>query len=292
MRPPGRTGTVGKEVNGMEAANRQPRQVYITVLTNDRYIPGVRALRRSLRAVKSAHDLVILVPESRAEELRGALERNAVLDGNCTLCVKPNVPAVCPEGVDLGGHYWANTFFKLSAARCTEFAKVILLDSDMLITRNLDHLFDAPSYSAVAAGHCARPEWVKLNSGLMVLEPDEALYARLLESIRPAILRRSREGNHTGDQDVFQEAFPDWEEHEELHLPEIYNCFFKNVRALAEKEAIRPEEIAVLHFIGEEKPWSRGCFTGENVRQCLSLLRHGKSYESRMLARYLRFAAR
>ena len=45
-------------------------EVYITVLTNANYIRGVKALKRSLRNVKSKHDLVILVPKSKEKELR------------------------------------------------------------------------------------------------------------------------------------------------------------------------------------------------------------------------------
>ena len=48
-------------------------EVYITVLTNANYIRGVKALKQSLRNVKSKHDLVILVPKSKEKELRSIL---------------------------------------------------------------------------------------------------------------------------------------------------------------------------------------------------------------------------
>ncbi len=263
----------------------------MTVLTNSKYIRGVKALKRSLRCVKSKHDLVILVPQSQAKSLRQILEINRVLDKHCVLCVKEDIKVEYPEELTFKEHYWSNTFFKLCVANCTEFEKIILLDSDMLITHNIDHLFDKPHYSAAVAGRCAVPEWAKLNSGLMIIKPSKELFNKLLDSIRPAMYRRFNEGYNIGDQDVFQEAYKDWEEHKELLLPEIYNCFFNNVRVLANVEKIKLNSIAVIHFIGSNKPWSNGCFTKHNIRQFLSLLKHRKFYECKIYFEYLLFAA-
>lgn len=103
--------------------------------------------------------------------------------------------------------------------------------------------------------------------------------------------RRFQEGNNIGDQDVFQQAFMDWEEHTELLLPEIYNCFFNNVRDLVRAEQIQINDIAVVHFIGKEKPWSHGCFTKQNIRKCLSYVKHRQFYELKVFSEYLLFAA-
>ena len=265
-------------------------EVYITVLTNDNYIRGVKALKKSLRNVKSRHDLIILVPKSKEKELRSILEKNRIPDKHCTVCVKEDIEVEYPEDLHFEEHYWANTFFKLSVAKCTEFKKVILLDSDMLITNNIDHLFAKPHYSAVIAGHCGAPEYTKLNSGLMVLEPGKAFYDQLSDSIKPAMYRRYQEGNNIGDQDVFIEAFKGWEDHPELILPEIYNCFFRFVRVLAREEKIKLREISVVHFVGKEKPWSNGCFTWNNIRRCLSFIRHRQFYELRIYVKYLLYA--
>ena len=265
-------------------------EVYITVLTNANYIRGVKALKQSLRNVKSKHDLVILVPKSKEKELRSILEKNRIPDKHCTVCAKEDIEVEYPEDLHFDKHYWANTFFKLCVAKCTEFKKVILLDSDMLITNNIDHLFARPHYSAVIGGHCATPEYTKLNSGLMVLEPSQAFYNQLLDSIKPAMYRRYQEGSNIGDQDVFIEAFKGWEDHPELILPEIYNCFFRCVRVLARKEKIKLREISVIHFVGAEKPWSNGCFTWKNIRRCVYYIRHRQFYELRIYVKYLLYA--
>ena len=266
-------------------------EVYITVLTSENYIRGVKALKQSLRHVKSRHDLVILIPKSREKQLLGILEKNRILDKHCTVCVKEDIKVEYPEDLHFKEHYWSNTFFKLRAADCTEYKKIILLDSDMLIRHNIDHLFKKPHYSAVIAGHCATPEYVELNSGLMVIEPGKEFYNGLFECIRPAMYRRFKEGYNIGDQDVFQEAFKDWKEHPELILPETYNCLFRCVRTLARQEHIKMRDISVVHFVGKEKPWSNGCFTKRNLRRCLSFIIHRQFYELKIYMEYLWYAA-
>lgn len=275
------------EINSKTAKDKE---VYLTVLTNEDYLRGVKALKRSLEHVKSKHDLVVLVPESKEKQLTDKLKKAGIPDKHCKVSVKEDIKVEYPEELHFEQHYWSNTFFKLRAADCTEYKKVILLDSDMLIQHNIDHLFDKPNYSAVIAGHCGTPEYLKLNSGLMVLEPDKTLYDRLLECIRPAMYRRFNAGYNIGDQDVFQEAFKDWEEHPELILPETYNCFFRHIRVLAEQEHITPADISVIHFVGKEKPWSSGCFTKKNIRRCLSYIKHRQFYELKIYAGYLFYA--
>lgn len=266
-------------------------EVYLTVLTNEKYICGVKALKRSLRSVKSKHDLVILVPQSKEEILRLSLEKSRILDKNCKVCVKADVDVEYSEDMKFKEHYWSNTFFKLSAAICLEYKKVILLDSDMIILHNIDHLFHKPHYSATIAGQCANPQWDTLNSGLMVIEPSIELYCRLMDNIKPAMYRCFHKGYNFGDQDVFVEAFKDWGKHTELKLSEIYNCFFEYVRILANKEQIRLRDISVVHFIGRIKPWSNGCFTKSNIRMCLSLVKERKFYELNIYIKYLWFAS-
>ena len=76
------------------------------------------------------------------------------------------------------------TFNKFSALALTQYRRVILLDSDCVVVRNIDHLSGAPPPLAAyfhfdlgstcpqaRAGSCARGV---LNSGVLALQPDTA----------------------------------------------------------------------------------------------------------------------
>ncbi len=247
---------------------------YITVLTNERYIPGVRALKKALEKVRSCYDLVVLIPEDKAGALVEALEAEGVTGGKCRVLIKPPVKVDLDADYPFEDHYWNTTFFKIRATACTEFDKIVLLDSDMLILDNIDDLFSCPSYSAAVAGKSVHPEWEGFNSGLMVFVPDQRLFDKLAGCILPALKRRLAEGLASGDQDVFQEAFPDWKDIPELHLAEKNNMFFYELCDLRLAGREYGRDVRVVHFIGSWKPWDGGLLAKENAVTILRLLKH------------------
>ena len=236
----------------MEINSTVVGRAYITVLTNRRYLPGVWALAQSLKKAKSQHELFVLIPEDKQSELQEVLTQW----GLKTL-TRPRLDP--PEEVMDDGnkaHYWRETFFKLRAAGLIKFRKIILLDSDMIVMKNLDGLFQKPSFSAVAAGRSVIPSWIRLNSGLMVLEPSEALETQLLACIKPAIRERQATGLQVGYQDVFNAACPDWPQRTELHLPEEYNVLRGYAGRLCRKYIPGGYRgVFLFHFIGSVKPW-------------------------------------
>lgn len=229
------------------------RNAYITVLTNTRYIPGVRALAKSLKEVKSQYPLYVLVPEDMADVLGTLTENDKKLIGEDNIIKQPNIKI--PSTMEESDSYWKYTFFKLQSMRCTQFDKIILLDSDMLIQNNIDDLFNRHHYSASVAGHTRVKEWVMFNSGLMVMEPSDAFADKLIKLIPQTVERRKKEGLNSGDQDVFQEAFPRWKDNKELCLDETYNCFFLDIDYVCKAYECKAEDLYVIHFYGARKPW-------------------------------------
>lgn len=130
----------------------------------------------------------------------------------------------------------------------------------MLIASNIDFLFERPDFSACQAGHFLNPDWVRLNSGLMVIEPNEETMRGLLAQLAVTLRKYAAEGKNVGDQDVINDFMPDWASHGELHLPEGLNMFFKHLTqakaaGFAFGAADADRRISVVHFIGGVKPW-------------------------------------
>ncbi len=57
------------------------KYAFVTALTNDRYIPGLRALKRSLDLVNSRYPLVVLIPESESKLAETVSEDKALSGG-------------------------------------------------------------------------------------------------------------------------------------------------------------------------------------------------------------------
>lgn len=255
------------------------KYAYVTALTNAKYFPGVFALMRGLESVGAAHDLVVLVPEDRLLDLAPRLHRWGLR--------VLSAPRLEVRNSEDGEHYWDDTFFKVRAAGLTDYDKLVLLDSDMLVLKNLDHLFDMPHASAVVAGKTLVPEWSHLNSGLLVIVPDVEFASTLIECVEPTIHRRREAGLAAGDQDVFQQALPDWPTREHLHLPETYNTFFSDLDVLCKLHYSNGyRDVRIVHFIGAVKPWDNS--SAREIRTMLSLVKRRKFVSFRARLSYLR----
>lgn len=94
---------------------------------------------------------------------------------------------------------------------------------------------------------------IRLNSGMMVLEPSLEIYDKLVNAILPTKLSIS--DRPIGDQDVFKYIYSDWPQREELHLPGTYNCYHSDVDELARRGYWKYEDVYILHFT-LTKPWN------------------------------------
>ncbi|MBR3109075.1 MAG: hypothetical protein IKH30_18115 [Clostridia bacterium] len=231
--------------------------VYVTALSNGNYIPGVKGLIHSLNLTETAHDIVIMIPESKENELIEGLKNWGILSYKSVKIKKVPDIALPEEIASQKDHYWTNTFIKLQAFSLYEYAKVVLIDSDMIVCDNIDELFERPSFSAVIAGKCAEPEWDSLNSGIVVIEPNAAFYKQLISLISPTITDRNEQGLNTGDQDVIHAAVPDWSQTKKLILDERYNVFFGQINTYCKAYKTNPYYIKVIHFVGAIKPWTK-----------------------------------
>lgn len=252
---------------------------YVTALTSLSYIPGVIGLKKSLIKVKSKYGLIVLIPEDNFESFMKIINMNRIADKYCKFISKPDLHIRNEKS-----HYWDLTFFKLRATTLIEYDKIILIDSDMLVNKNIDHLFECDSYSAVVAGKATHDEYKNLNSGLIVLKPSIELFNGLLDCVDSSIKKRANQNLFAGDQDVFIEYKSGWANDYGLHLSEKYNCFYNDIYRVAKELNIKAKNIDVIHFIGKEKPWMKNdCF-----RYYLWLIRKGRFAQYRLFSKYKR----
>lgn len=222
---------------------------YICFITNESYLPGLKVLKSSLDSVNSIYPLHVVVKNDIShtflEKIKNIVTDNRIIKIG-DIPIKANIK-------DSKYSHWAETFFKLNVARLIQFKKVIMLDLDLLILKNIDELFQWPHLSAVTSGKIANQEWDMFNSGVLVIEPNIEYFNNLMLLIEP--VEKKLNGTF-GDQDIFQASIPNWEEKTELHLPEIYNEYYRCAKKLAATLENGWNDIKVLHFWGKKKPWN------------------------------------
>lgn len=217
---------------------------YVTVLSTDNYYKGVIALFESLRQTKPKYDnFVVVVNETISKDIIAKLESY-----NYTIILKNKIEV--PFIKNGSYSYWENTFDKLNIFGLVEFDKIIYLDSDMYIAKNIDELFLKPHMSCVIAGKGYVNSWKGLGSGLMVIEPQIGLVENLLN-----VLYEEKFDKDIGDQDIIEKYY-DWANNNEgLILSENYNLFIDFIDYYIDNLGYSKKNIAVIHFIGSRKPW-------------------------------------
>lgn len=221
-------------------------EVFLTTLNTDNYLTGVLVLARNIKEF-CTHRLVVLVSDDLKDKTYDTLKLfqiSYITMENST--VSEEVENVV-ENESLHGH-WINTFFKLKIFDLIQFRKIVYIDSDMMVQKPLDELFQKENMSAVIAGKSfpGNESYEDINSGIFVFKPKEGLSKELINLI-PVVAKKKKS---FGDQDVLAEYFKDWKDKANLHLAEEYNVFWMYYDFYYKKSTIR-----VVHFIGKVKPW-------------------------------------
>lgn len=236
---------------------------YITLLSNKDYLEGVLVLDKSLKKVNSKYPLYCVLSKDITDDVINVLRLrgiNYILLSKKVFC--GNVSSNTKRDTwDFSN--WNYTFDKICIWGLKQFEKIVYLDSDMLIIRNIDHLFEYKTFTASLAGALfpTNHNISIMNSGLMVVVPDENVEREMLLIAEKLIPEMQSKNLPLGDQDIINAYFPGWFEHKDLILDDGYNLYAHYLQyymryekySLMRGKSYKP--IYVVHFVGKEKPW-------------------------------------
>ncbi|KAG5155420.1 hypothetical protein JHK82_013389 [Glycine max] len=213
------------------------REAYATILHSAHvYVCGAIAAAQSIRMSGSTRDLVILVDETISEYHRSGLEAAGWK-------IRTIQRIRNPKAEKDAYNEWNYSKFRLW--QLTEYDKIIFIDADLLILRNIDFLFGMPEITATGNNGTL------FNSGVMVVEPSNCTFKLLMDHINEF------ESYNGGDQGYLNEIFTWWH-----RIPRHMN-FLKHfwVGDEEEKKQMKtllfgadPPILYVLHYLGM-KPW-------------------------------------
>ncbi|KAI4388618.1 hypothetical protein MLD38_000930 [Melastoma candidum] len=222
--------------NILSATKTVRREAYATVLhSSESYVCGAITLARSLLATGTKRDLVLLLDASISQP-----KRDALTAAGWRLRLISRIRNPKAERYS----YNEYNYSKFRLWQLTDYDKVIFIDADILVLRNLDLLFHFPQMSAVGNDNSI------FNSGIMVLEPSNCTFKLLMNS-RDEIV-----SYNGGDQGYLNEIFVWWH-----RLPRRVN-FLKNYwsNTTAERSVkdqlfgSDPPKLYGIHYLGW-KPW-------------------------------------
>ena len=140
------------------------------------------------------------------------------------------------------------------------YERVVFLDADTIVVRNIDRLFEYPEFSAAPNVYESVGDFRRLNSGVFAARPIAETFAAMLARLdRPgAFWKRT-------DQTFLEAFFPDWQglpvydnllQYVWLNLPELWDWGL----------------VRVIHY-QYEKPWDPANAKAESLRPLVDLWR-------------------
>lgn len=212
------------------------REAYATVLhSSEAYVCGAITLAQSLLQTGTKRDLILLIDNSISLPKRQAL---AKAGWNIRIIKRIRNPKAEKYS------YNEYNYSKFRLWQLTDYDKIIFIDADIIVLRNLDIFFHFPQMSATGNDNSI------FNSGVMVIEPSNCTFDMFMQH-RDKIV-----SYNGGDQGFLNEVFVTWH-----RLPRRVN-FLKNFWSNSTVESgvknqlfgSDPPKLYSIHYLGL-KPW-------------------------------------
>lgn len=224
---------------------------YMTLLSDDSYIYGIILLQKSLQEVNTEYPLEVIVTPNVSKPVLNILEQ---LNLKYRIIEAIKVDSFIEYNSKVNAIFartWALTFTKFKIFSFTEFDKIIFLDADIMVLKNIDHLFEKPHLTAALDGEYFNiwPDEPHLNAGLLVIEPNIEEYNKIIDFMKTISWNKN---SCIADQEVLNLYYSDWPKQTSLHLNKYYNIFAPYVQEDQVEDILKNSYF--IHFIGR-KPW-------------------------------------
>ncbi|KAL6498511.1 hypothetical protein OROHE_026608 [Orobanche hederae] len=207
----------------------RPKEAYVTVLhTSEDYVCGAIVLAQSIIQSNTTKDLILLVDDNISPRSLEAL-RAAGWQTRRIRRIRS------PYSKENTYNEW--NYSKLLIWKLTRYEKLLFIDADLIVNKNLDKFFVYPQLTA--AGNYQKHFF---NSGLMLVEPSRCAFETLKEKMKVV------ESYNGGDQGFLNEMFAWWH-----RLPPQMNYLKVFVDVNDHLHWINKDVFAV-HYTGL-KPW-------------------------------------
>lgn len=226
---------------------------YITLLSDDSYIFGVILLNKSLKDEKSKYPLEVLVTPNVSAPILNILDQLKLKYTIVDAITNDKMTQYNSKINTRFAKIWHLCLTKFELFRMTQYDKIVYLDADVMVLKNLDHLFEYPHLTSALDGEYYNiwPNEPHFNAGVMVIEPNKEEYNKLIEFSKDTVDNWNKK-MCVADQEILNMYFSDWNNKPELHLNKYYDVFASYIQEEDIKDI--EDNCYFIHYIGR-KPW-------------------------------------
>jgi inositol 3-alpha-galactosyltransferase len=143
--------------NSSANSDRLPEVAWVTLVTRASYLPGAIILAYSLLRHQSKYQLIVLTTPGFQKSYVPTLQQECIFTNSLHMQISPLVPPKHNLPETLIAPRFEDTWTKLRVFELYKYGckKLIFLDADMLVRRNMDELFEMelPGKNWIAANH-------------------------------------------------------------------------------------------------------------------------------------------
>ncbi|AKN80665.1 P13 [Perigonia lusca single nucleopolyhedrovirus] len=245
---------------------------YVTlVMLGDKYVDGAIGLAKSLRLINTTADLVCMVTSDVSQ---GSLIRLQQLYTHVIyvdFISFPCPPMLTKRQNQMYGPWINHAFTKWQCLKLTQYEKIIYLDADHLVVKNIDHMFmlKAPAvcftdenygyYDDLKVGTIISPKMISnfmkhnkilCKAGTILLRPNIKMYRTLLSLIGPhnPLLNKCQYHNGFDEQVLLQTIV-------KMNISVTQLCVLYAWNAGSYQRLRKNHEPFVINYYGDKKPW-------------------------------------
>lgn len=209
------------------------KQGYITLLSTENYLEGVLVLAVSLRQAHSQYPLIVAITEnlSKNDYVIQSLKKF-----NCLIEILPLLEYSNVVKKDYENHSVLNTASKIGIFRLTNWDKLVYIDADVMVIKNLDFVFNFPDGSMLYTP-LSIPKFG--TTSLFVFEPKNHQEVEFLEHL--ICYANCFDGDLLGKL---------W-----FHVPQDprYQIPFETLKDYS--FPFDDTNVCAIHFVNQPKPW-------------------------------------
>lgn len=230
-------------------------KAYITYIATDDYLVGVLTLYESLLRTKTPYPFYCLVTERVSPETVAQLSSYGVKIIHSPVIELPqNLIDYNTKFCHKNQEVLENYFQKLIIFGLEKFEKLVYLDTDMILLKNIDDLFEKPHMAGAVDN--IEDDYLFINGGLIVIEPSKELYRNFIKKIEESKEEEFYEGANRHhrcfwDTDFYNFYYPEWGMEINQVIDIRYNSF---VTAFKHYKGVFTDEVKLIHLTGK-KPW-------------------------------------
>jgi alpha-N-acetylglucosamine transferase len=240
-------------------------------MLGDKYVPGALALGQSLLESGTRHQLICMITDDVSETAIQNLQTTYH-----SVITVPYIKFTCGNMMtqrqkELYSHWIDYSFTKWRAFQMLDYEKLLYLDADHVVVKNIDHLFELPApalcfrsefnknYETYRHGdpitsHDLRYFYKNLTSlaatGTLLLKPDKIIFDTIMKQLNTHNRFLKSNQFHNGFEEVVLVQSLVYLELDATQLSPLYvwnaGCY-KN---------IQKQEPFVINYYGDKKPWN------------------------------------